>query len=256
MTTDYDYRYSPPVSPRSQPHGYKRKASSHDDELENQSLISSTFKKLRLSKSIQQSRALAHVLSTEPDNAKRPPAVDLLPVGVSYRDVTPSNAPSHSAPTSYSHNAPYSHDAGPHEDDYMPVDDTPDRIWVHDLDAEIAEIEAEEAKERDRVQLSEAGNQYAKIPDHLLKQNSKFDDPASNMQIILYRDPISISVPEEDDAVRKTIVEARKRMRENQTQTEQQGETVLQDSSSDMSDFSDRLQRPSTMDGDIDMDLD
>ncbi|KAK5092195.1 hypothetical protein LTR70_005850 [Exophiala xenobiotica] len=224
MTTDYDYRYSPPVSPRSQPHGYKRKASSHDDELENQSLISSTFKKLRLR--------------------------------VSYRDVTPSNAPSHSAPTSYSHNAPYSHYAGPHEDDYMPVDDTPDRIWVHDLDAEIAEIEAEEAKERDRVQLSEAGNQYAKIPDHLLKQNSKVDDPASNMQMILYRDPISISVPEEDDAVRKTIVEARRRMRDNQPQMEQQGKTMLQDSSSDMSDFSDRLQRPSTMDGDIDMDLD
>lgn len=45
----YDSRFSPPVSPKSLPHGYKRKASTQDDELENNSLISNTFKKLRLS---------------------------------------------------------------------------------------------------------------------------------------------------------------------------------------------------------------
>lgn len=254
MTTDYDYRYSqsPPVSPKSQPHGLKRKASSQEDELENQSLISTTFKKLRLTKSTHLSTPRAHVRSSEPDNANRSAAVDLPPVGASCHHVVPSDVPS----------APYSSYGGhdEHEDDSMRVDDTADRIWVHDLDAEIAEIEAEEAKEREaeRLKLSEAGIQYAKIPDHLWKQNNHANDPASNMQMILYRDPVSISVPEEDDAVRKTIVEARKRIRENQPQKEQQGKPQLLASASHMSDFSGRLQNSSSRSAqdDIDMELD
>jgi len=252
MTTDYDYRYSqsPPVSPKSQPHGLKRKASSQEDELENQSLISTTFKKLRLSKSTRHSTPRAHVLRSEPDDANPSAAVDLPPVGASYRHVMPSDVPS----------APYSNYGGHDEDDSMRVDDTADRIWVHDLDAEIAEIEAEEAKEREaeRIKLSEAGIQYAKIPDHLWKQNNHANDPASNMQMILYQDPISISVPAEDDAVRKTIVEARKRIRENQPQKEQQGKPLLLASASDVSDFSGRLQNSNSRSAqdDIDMELD
>ena len=250
----YEHRFSPPVSPKSQPHGSKRKASTQDDELEKQNLISNSFKKLRLSKSIRQPGPTTHVLSTESDNAKRPSPVDISPVGVSYRDVQPSNLPSVHHRESFSHNAPYSNHAGSNEDDFMPVDDTADRIWVHDLDAEIAEIEAEEARERERIQLSGAGSQYAKIPDHLLKQNNKSNFPAPSMQMVLYRDPISISVPEEADAVRKTIMEARRRVRERQL--EGQGKAVSLGSSSDVADCLVPMHHQSSLDSDTDMDLD
>lgn len=106
----------------------------------------------------------------------------------------------------------------------MSVDDTNDRIWVHDLDAEIAEIEAEEARKKDEALLSTtAGQEIGKIPQHLLKSSTAHGDAQSNMQMILYRDPISISVPEEHDAVRKTIIEARRRMREKQAEDYHKG---------------------------------
>ena len=255
MTSDYEYRYSPPVSPRSQPHGCKRKASTQEDEFEHQSLISSSLKKLRLSKPIRPNGQGQH-LSTDPDTAKGLSAVDMLPVGVSYRDLVPSGATLNAGQMPSSYNRSYSSCARNDEDDFMPVDDTADRIWVHDLDAEIAEIEAEEARERERSQFSGPGSQYAKIPDHLLKQNGKGVDQTSNMQMVLYRDPISISVPEEDDAVRKTISEARKRMRENQSQVEHHAQPLLPAEISQMDGVQNFIQHSSTLDGDIDMELD
>ena len=218
----YNYNYSPPVSPKSIPHGWKRKASTQDDsdELENNSLISNSFKKLRLRELPHANRERANVLSTTADTAKRPSASRLAPQGVSYRDATPSDASlsQHSAPSSR-HHSYARHDT----DDYMPVDETGDRVWVHDLNAEIAEIEAEEARQREEIGLSETGQEYAKIPEHLLRQNGNgsSSNPAADMQMILYRDPISISVPEKDDAVRKTIIEARQRMREKQAEERQ-----------------------------------
>lgn len=200
-TSYYDHSYSPPISPKSQPHGCKRKALSQEDELENQHRISNSFKRLRL------------------NNAKRPSAARIAPIGVSYRDVSLADAfeSSHLGTTS-PYPGPVNYFRQGSDDDLMPVDDTADRIWVHDLDAEIAEIEAEEERQKAGIQLSEAGKEYSKIPDHLLKQKVKAEDPAANMQMILYRDPISISVPEENDAVRKTIIEARRRMREKQAE--------------------------------------
>lgn len=213
----YYNQYSPPVSPKSTPHGYKRKASTQeDDELETNSAISHSLKKLRLSKS---SRSLTdHVLKTSPDS-KRPTVQftqDFAPVGLSYRDASPSEASlsAHSAQQSR-HNS-YVHNDRSNEDDFMPVDETPDRVWVHDLDAEVAEIEAEEARQKydNGIRFAGQTKDYIKLPDHLLRPNTAANDPAANMQMILYRDPISISVPEEDDAVRKTILDARRRVRE------------------------------------------
>lgn len=194
----YDSRFSPPVSPKSLPHGCKRKASIHDDELETNSLISNlkSFKKLRLG------------------SAKRPSAVDLPPVGIAYRDVDPQQPPS-------GRDLSHLHDFNRESEDggMMSVDDTSHKIWVGDLDAEIAEIEANEAREKNEALLSDAaGQEIGKIPQHLLRSNTANSDERSNMQMILYKDPISISVPEEHDAVRKTIIEARRRVREKQAE--------------------------------------
>ena len=236
MTTDhyYHYQYSPPISPKSIPHGYKRKASLQDDELENSNnLISHSFKKLRLSKSGYEPSSAVHELNSEQDSSKRPSQIGLASVGVPFRDESPSTiSPLHSQHPSRNH----SYDAASHgtTDDCMTVDDTAYRVWVRDLDAEIAEIEAAEAEEQNAdLHITDAGKEYSrsKVPEHLLRQNPS--DPtgsvATDMQMILYRDPISISVPEEDDAVRKTIIEARQRMRDKQAkEREHQPPTIVE----------------------------
>lgn len=220
----YDSRYSPPVSPKTLPHGCKRKASTQDDDLEKNNLISNSFKKLRLSKLSLNVHTSKVCLCTNSglDSAKRPSACDIAPVGIAYRDVE-SLQPSSSHPEQ---DWPIQHDSarGIEDGGMMSVDDTTDRIWVHDLDAEIAEIEAEEARHRNEIQLNNAADQeIGKIPQHLLQGNTTKQGAPANMQMVLYRDPISISVPEEHDAVRKTIIEARRRMREKQAEDHHKG---------------------------------
>lgn len=225
----YDSRYSPPVSPKSLPHGYKRKASTQDDDLEQNSLISNSFKKLRLSRSPSDHVAsrIRTCAKLDPVPAKRHSAVDLAPVGIAYRDID-AQQPS---PSHYGHDSSFRSDsAHGSEDEGMMVDDTTDRTWVHDLDAEIAEIEAEEARHQNENLLNTAADQeVGKIPQHLLRGNTPYSDAQSNMQMILYRDPISISVPEEHDAVRKTIIEARRRMREKQAEDYHHGNSPTPD---------------------------
>lgn len=96
----------------------------------------------------------------------------------------------------------------------MTVDETADRVFVRDLDSEIAEIEAEEARVSQGIELSQAAEEYSKIPDHVLNRNKVRHEP--EMQLILYRDPISITVSEENDAVRRAVIAARQRMRDKQ----------------------------------------
>ncbi|KPI45164.1 uncharacterized protein AB675_2531 [Cyphellophora attinorum] len=111
-----------------------------------------------------------------------------------------------------------------HNDDYMPLDDNTHRIFISDLDAAIAEIEAEEraAAEKDQEAAFFLPDEVEKeifsgVPEHVLRQQSppQLPDPRANSQaLILYRDPESISVSEEYDAVRKAVHEARQRIRD------------------------------------------
>jgi hypothetical protein len=91
----------------------------------------------------------------------------------------------------------------------MPVDETPSKVYIHDLAAEIAQIEADEPKD---MFLLDIDRKVAALPAKLLHNSS----PDPNTQLVLYREPSSISIPEEEDAVRKAIIEARKRLRERQ----------------------------------------
>lgn len=93
----------------------------------------------------------------------------------------------------------------------MPVDETKDRIIIHDLAAEIAEIEAAEPK---TLFLPDIDRKVSAIPQRILQDQS---GNTNNTQIVLYEVPSSISVPKEADAVRKAIIAARARARERQT---------------------------------------
>jgi hypothetical protein len=94
----------------------------------------------------------------------------------------------------------------------MPIDETKDRIVIHDLAAEIAEIEAAEPK---TIFLPDIDRKVSAIPQTLLQNQS---GNTNNTQMVLYEVPSSISVPKEADAVRKAIIAARARAREKQAQ--------------------------------------
>jgi len=130
--------------------------------------------------------------------------------------------------------------------DYMPIDDTPNRIIIHDLTSEIAQIEAEEASYAQSLflpdidkkvsgdiaqQLFRRGQNHernAHPHSHLSQLSMGMNRPPENLStaLILYRDPSSISVPEEEDVVRKTIIEARKRAREKSMEEQRERERL------------------------------
>ncbi|KAL9110028.1 MAG: hypothetical protein Q9227_005367 [Pyrenula ochraceoflavens] len=93
--------------------------------------------------------------------------------------------------------------------DFMPLDDTKDRIYIHDLESELAEIEEEESNV---AFLPEIEKKLAALPAGVLNGNNH----VRGREMVLYQDPSSISVPPEHDHVRKAILAARTRAREKQ----------------------------------------
>lgn len=92
----------------------------------------------------------------------------------------------------------------------MQIDDTKDKIYIHNLDQEIANIESEEGK---LVFLPDIEKKLGKIPRSVLTTKAQ---PVTSSEMILYNVPSSLSVPREQDNVRKAIIETRARAREKQ----------------------------------------
>ncbi|KAL8909424.1 MAG: hypothetical protein Q9207_000259 [Kuettlingeria erythrocarpa] len=98
------------------------------------------------------------------------------------------------------------------QDDSMQVDDTKDRVYIHDLDAEIAGLESDEESP---LFLPDIEKKLSKIPQSVL--TGRGPAPTSK-QMVLYNVPSSLSVPEERDSVRRAILDSRARAREKQAQ--------------------------------------
>lgn len=94
----------------------------------------------------------------------------------------------------------------------MQVDDTKDRVYVHNLDDEISDIESEEER---LVFLPDIERRLGKIPKSVLLGEGY---PHTGNEMVLYRVPTSLTVPEDQDNVRKAIIESRARAREKQVQ--------------------------------------
>ena len=99
--------------------------------------------------------------------------------------------------------------------------DTPTRVVINDLDAELAEIEAEEERSRQNDQEQafflpdDVEKEINSVPQHVLRNgNTTTADPPPSQALILYKNPTSISMREEEDAVRKAVREARARLRD------------------------------------------
>ena len=94
----------------------------------------------------------------------------------------------------------------------MQLDDTKDKVYIHNLDEELSDIESEEER---LVFLPDIEKKLGKIPKSVLTSETH---PAAGNQMVLYSVPTSLSVPKEQDKVRKAIIESRARAREKQAQ--------------------------------------
>ncbi|RMJ27629.1 hypothetical protein PHISP_01481 [Aspergillus sp. HF37] len=89
----------------------------------------------------------------------------------------------------------------------MLLDDTKYTIYVHDLDREIADIESQESCVSFLPHIAE---KLAPIPQSILSPPR----PQGN-ELVLYREPSSLTVSEEQDSVRRAVMESRARSRKS-----------------------------------------
>jgi len=92
----------------------------------------------------------------------------------------------------------------------MHVEDTKDRVFVRDLDEELADVALDEAN---LVFLPDIENNFIKIPKSVL--HGHHEATPIDSQLVLYSVPHSLSVPEHQDSVRRAILDARARARES-----------------------------------------
>lgn len=98
-------------------------------------------------------------------------------------------------------------------DEYMQLDDTRDRVYIHNLDDELAEIEASEGQDK-LIFLPDIEKRFSKIPHQVLAGGRGSLDDHEGQELVLYNVPKSLTVDEGHDSVRKAIVEARQRARD------------------------------------------
>lgn len=94
----------------------------------------------------------------------------------------------------------------------MQVDETRDRVYIRNLDDELADVESEEER---LIFLPDIEKKLSKIPKSVLLGESH---PSTGTEVVLYGVPASLSIPEEQDKVRRAIIESRARAREKQIQ--------------------------------------
>ncbi|KAF2234486.1 hypothetical protein EV356DRAFT_532795 [Viridothelium virens] len=98
--------------------------------------------------------------------------------------------------------------------EFMQLDDTKDKIYIYDLDAELAESEQSEPDKERLVFIPDIERHLTKVPKHIL--TGQEEEVKKDNQLVLYQVPAALSVPEDKDSVRKAVIEARARARQKQ----------------------------------------
>ncbi|KAG5991412.1 hypothetical protein E4U54_003892 [Claviceps lovelessii] len=104
----------------------------------------------------------------------------------------------------------------PPADDSMQLDDSKHKVYIYNLDDELTPDNSEDEDSNGKLVFLPDIDKHLRenrIPPHVLANS---DGQLAGMQLVLYSDPRSLSVPEEKDGVRKAILEARQRTREKQ----------------------------------------
>lgn len=91
----------------------------------------------------------------------------------------------------------------------MQIDDTRDKVFIHNLEEEIKEAERDEGK---LLFLPDIEKKIGKIPNSVLTDD--VHPSVHEKQMVLYSVPESLSIPKDKDSVRKAIIESRERARQ------------------------------------------
>ncbi|KAK8132543.1 hypothetical protein PG999_000716 [Apiospora kogelbergensis] len=100
------------------------------------------------------------------------------------------------------------------ESDEMELDNSKHKVYIYDLDAELSDSgESDDGKLVFLPDIQKHLRQNRRIPPSILANR---DGELAGMQMVLYSEPTSLTVPEEQDSVRKAIIESRARLRQKQ----------------------------------------
>lgn len=134
----------------------------------------------------------------------------------------------------------------------MQVDDSKHKVYIYDIDDELASDSESDDGKLVFLPDIEKHLRESRIPPHVLVNS---DGELAGMQMVLYSDPKSLSVPAAKDGVRKAILEARHRLRVQQK--EERDGTANKDSNSLASQANAEAQSLQDPDDDaMDMDVD
>lgn len=98
----------------------------------------------------------------------------------------------------------------------MEVEETKDKIYIHNLDAELAEDEPGPEEER-LIFVPDIERRFTRIPKHVIRNGEAFGTPypiyeqPTAGELILYATPQSLTTAPEHDSVRRAILESRAR---------------------------------------------
>lgn len=95
----------------------------------------------------------------------------------------------------------------------MQVDETKHRVYIYNIDEELAEESSDDDGKLVFLPDIERRLRENRIPPQVFANG---DGELAGMQLVLYNDPKSLSVPENKDGVRKAIIDSRRRLREQQ----------------------------------------
>ncbi|TFA98279.1 hypothetical protein CCMA1212_009970 [Trichoderma ghanense] len=124
----------------------------------------------------------------------------------------PANAAAASSSSPPSSSSPSSKPPS-QSDETMQLDDSKHKVYIYDLDAELSSDSDNDEGKLIFLPDIEKHLRESRIPRGVLANDQ---GELAGMQLVLYSDPKSLSVPEERDGVRRAIIEARQRAREAQ----------------------------------------
>ncbi|KAL9574481.1 hypothetical protein ACKAV7_001346 [Fusarium commune] len=112
--------------------------------------------------------------------------------------------------------------SNPVPDETMQLDDSKHKVYIFNMDDELSsDSESDDPGKLVFLPDIEKHLRASRIPPSVLANS---EGELAGMQVVLYSDPKSLTVPEDKDSVRKAIIESRNRTRELQ-RLEREGKT-------------------------------
>ena len=97
----------------------------------------------------------------------------------------------------------------------MQLDDSKHKVYIYDIDAELSSSDESDEGRLLFLPNIEKHLRESRIPPSVLA-NKDGELAGTNMEMVLYNVPSSLTIPEEQDSVRKAIIETRARARKRQ----------------------------------------